>query len=569
MKKINNKSLLKIFATSLLILGTACETIELDLLDDPDAISLSQADLNFFLNSNQVNLAQFFEGTAANGGNGGMSNPGMEVTRLGHMNGLVYQNSYTANEFDAEWETVYSTIISNNRALEPLAIEQEAFQHLGIAQVIEAYAVTTLVDFMGDVPYSEAVAGISNPSRDPGDQIYGAMLDLLDEAIVNLNATSAINYSSDLFYSGDSEKWIKFANTLKLKIYLQSRLLSSGDSEFVNSAISTSGINAIIASGDYITSTADDFQFNWSATDNNPDSRHPSFAGEFDSPGVIGDYMSNHLMNELNAGVNDKTVVDPRLRYYFYRQLDRNAVDTNEQDCFGSLPPAHYGFSIPFCTTDFPGYWGRDHGDNSGIPPDTGSRATFGVYPVGGVFDDSSFEPIVSRSVGTQGQGISPIMLSSYVNFMLAESALTLNTTGDALTYLTQGITESINKVIAFGADQASGSGFEPTATEISDYIDEVTTNYMNATSDDERMNIIGTEYHIALYGNGVEAYNTYRRTGTPNDLQPIRSGAVDNFLRSFFYPTTSVSNNSNSDQKENVTEQVFWDKNPATGFIN
>ena len=569
MKKINHKSLLKIFAAGLLVFGTACETIELDLLDDPDAISLSQANLDFFLNSNEVTLAEFFEGTTDNGGNGGMSNPGMEVTRLGHMNGLVYQNSYTANEFNFEWEQVYSTIISNNRALEPLAIEQEAFQHLGIAQIIEAYAVTTLVDFMGDIPYSEAVAGISNPSRDPGDQTYGAMLDLLDQAIANLNATSAITYSSDLFYAGDSEKWIKFANTLKLKIYLQSRLLSSGDSEFVNSTISTSGINAIIDSGEYITSASDDFQFNWSATDNNPDSRHPSFAGEFDSPGVIGDYMSNHLMNELNAGVNDKTVVDPRLRYYFYRQLDRNAENTVEQDCFGALPPEHYGFSIPFCTTDFPGYWGRDHGDNSGIPPDTGSRATFGVYPVGGVFDDSSFEPIVSRSVGTQGQGISPIMLSSYVNFMLAESALTLNTNGDALTYLIQGVTQSIDKVVAFGSDQASGTGFEPTETEISDYIDEVTANYMNATSDDERMNIIGTEYHIALYGNGVEAYNTYRRTGTPNDLQPIRAGAVDNFIRSFFYPTVSVSNNSNSDQKDNVTEQVFWDTNPATGFIN
>jgi len=569
MKKINHKSLLKIFAAGLLVFGTACETIELDLLDDPDAISLSQANLDFFLNSNEVTLAEFFEGTTDNGGNGGMSNPGMEVTRLGHMNGLVYQNSYTANEFNFEWEQVYSTIISNNRALEPLAIEQEAFQHLGIAQIIEAYAVTTLVDFMGDIPYSEAVAGISNPSRDPGDQTYGAMLVLLDQAIANLNATSAITYSSDLFYAGDSEKWIKFANTLKLKIYLQSRLLSSGDSEFVNSTISTSGINAIIDSGEYITSASDDFQFNWSATDNNPDSRHPSFAGEFDSPGVIGDYMSNHLMNELNAGVNDKTVVDPRLRYYFYRQLDRNAENTVEQDCFGALPPEHYGFSIPFCTTDFPGYWGRDHGDNSGIPPDTGSRATFGVYPVGGVFDDSSFEPIVSRSVGTQGQGISPIMLSSYVNFMLAESALTLNTNGDALTYLIQGVTQSIDKVVAFGSDQASGTGFEPTETEISDYIDEVTANYMNATSDDERMNIIGTEYHIALYGNGVEAYNTYRRTGTPNDLQPIRAGAVDNFIRSFFYPTVSVSNNSNSDQKDNVTEQVFWDTNPATGFIN
>jgi hypothetical protein len=54
-----------------------------------------------------------------------------------------------------------------------------------------------------------------------------------------------------------------------------------------------------------------------------------------------------------------------------------------------------------------------------------------------------------------------------------------------------------------------------------------------------------------------------------PNDLQPLRVAPVDNFLRSFFYPTVSVTNNSNSDQKEGVTEPVFWDNNPTTGFIN
>ena len=300
--KTINKYLLKTFLIGTFFFVISCETTKLELLDDPDAISLTQADLDFFLNSNQFNLAEFFQGSI--GVDGGMSEPGMEATRMIHMFGPLYQNAYDADEFDEEWETTYSTIISNNRALEPLAQSLEAFEHLGIAQIIEAYVVTTLVDFIGDIPYTEAVAGISNPSRDPGDVIYGEMLALLDRAIENLNRTSAISYSSDLFYGGDSGKWIRLANTLKLKIYLQSRLLTSGESSIVNSAVSTAGINAIIASGDYITSAADDFQFNWSTTDNNPDSRHPIFARNFDSPGVITDYMSNYLMEELNAGVS-------------------------------------------------------------------------------------------------------------------------------------------------------------------------------------------------------------------------------------------------------------------------
>lgn len=557
MKTINQKLVFKPILLGLLFFIFSCETFELELLDDPDEISLAQSDLNFFLNSNQVNLAHFFQGRI--GVDGGMSEPGMEATRMAHMFGPLYKNAYTPNQFNGEWEIAYSTIISNNRALQPLAQEQKAFQHLGIAQVIEAYVVTTLVDYFGDVPYSEAVAGVSNPSRDSGSAVYKAMIELLDAAIVNLNAESSTTYSSDLFYGGESEDWVRFANTLKLKIYLQSRLVNSD---------SAASINAIIEGGNYITTSEHDFQFNWSTNDNNPDSRHPIFARNFDSPGVITDYMSNHLMEELNAGVDNKAVVDPRLRYYFYRQADRNAENTTEQDCFGSLPPEHYGFNIPFCTSNFPGYWGRDHGDDGGIPPDTGFRATWGVYPVGGLFDDNSFEAIVDRGVGTQGAGISPIMLSSFVNFMLAESALTLGTSGDAMTYLVEGVSQSIDKVMAFGEAQASAAGLAPTEEEVENYLDEIRMNYTNAANDDEKLNIIMTEYHIALYGNGVEAFNSYRRTGKPDDLQPLRAADVDNFLRSFFYPTTSVSNNSNSDQKEDVTEQVFWDTNPSTGFI-
>ena len=94
------------------------------------------------------------------------------------MFGPLYEIAYSADAFNNAWSTTYSTIISNNRVLAPLAESLEAYQHLGISQIIEAYAITSLVDYLGDIPYSEAVAGIPNPSRDPGDQTYGAMLTL-------------------------------------------------------------------------------------------------------------------------------------------------------------------------------------------------------------------------------------------------------------------------------------------------------------------------------------------------------------------------------------------------------
>jgi SusD/RagB-like outer membrane lipoprotein len=535
------------FAALLLLVFNSCETTELELLNSPNALSPSSANIDFFLTSIQTDLAYFFEN---------VTEEGMETTRILHMYGPVYENAYAASQFNNAWSRAYASTIADVRTYTPVALEQELYTHVAIGQIIEAYMMTTLVDYFGDVPYSESNDGVSlNPNVDTGASIYSSLLTLLDDAIANLNKDEAKPLATDLFYDGDESKWIKFANTLKLKLYLQSRL--------VNESESKSGINAILTSGNYISSSADDFQFNWSSTDENPDSRHPIFGRNFVEGSGVTDYMSNHFMNEL---AYSKSMPDPRLRYYFYRQSDRSAESTVEQACYGTLPPAHYGFSIPYCSLDN-GFWGRDHGDDGGIPPDTSLRITWGVYPVGGNYDNDSFVAIPDRNIGLVGKGISPIMLSSYVEFMLAEANLTMGTTGDARTYLTNGMSKSIEKVMAFGSSIAD-ENFTPTSSDVSDYMDEVLGLYDNADND-EKLNIIVKEYFISLFGNGVEAYNTYRRTGKPDALQPLRKDDTDKFIRSFYYPTDYVNQNSNATQKPDVFQKVFWDTNADSGFIN
>lgn len=556
MMKITNK-VYGFFILCFLVVFNSCETTELELLDDPDAVSLEQSSIDFFMNSIQLNTASFFEG---------VTEEGMETTRILHMFGPLYSNAYNPSNFNTQWSLAYSSILSDIRSMAVKAEGEGAYTHIGAAQIIEAYVVATLVDYFGDVPYSESNDGVTfNPKRDSGAEIYATLQTLLDDAISNMNKEQLVNFNSDVFYNGDKTSWIRLANTLKIKLFLQSRL--------VNAAESTAGINAIIAGDNYITDNSQDFQFQWSSNDTNPDSRHPIFARNFDGGGSISDYMSNFYMNELNAGYNDKTVKDPRLRYYIYRQLDRNAVNTVEQDCFGGLRPDWYSFLEPYCALDaddFPGYWGRDHGDSGGIPPDTGSRATWGLYPIGGLFDDNSFTSIASRAIATQGAGISPVMLASYVDFMLAEAALTLGTTGDPATYLMNGMEKSIDKVMNFRADLVADASLVPTGDDVNDYIDQVMASYITADNDG-KLDVIVTEYFLALFGNGVEAYNTYRRTGKPGNIQPSQRENTDMFLRSFFYPTNYINANSNPDaeQKPDVHQKVFWDTNPDNGFIN
>jgi len=115
---------------------------------------------------------------------------------------------------------------------------------------------------------------------------------------------------------------------------------------------------------------------------------------------------------------------------------------------------------------------------------------------------------------------------------------------------------------MAFGEEMAS-QDYIPTQQDIDDYLTEVGTLYDDATTDDERLEVVVKEYYIALFGNGVEVYNLVKRTGMPSNLQPALLADPGDFPRTFNYPANCVNLNSSIDQKPH-TVQVFWDTNPA-----
>jgi len=552
MNKKRRNNFIRTMVLAIICSVSSCEVTDLEILDNPNAVAPSQSDIDFFLNSIQLAAINMFEGTPND--NTELSKVGMEVVRIEHMFGPTYQNAYGPSTLNGAWRAVYSSALPDIRTMTPLAEEQELYTHLGIAKVLEAYMMVTLVDFFGDVPYSEATQGVDfpNPKVDSGADIYAAMESLLNEAITDFQKSEKSKPKNDLFYAGDEAKWIKLANTLKLKMYLQTRLVDSG---------AASKINTLVAEGNIITSNSDDFQFQYSSNATNPDSRHPKFGPNFDNG--TSDYMNTTYMYWM---VEEKGIQDPRWRYYFYRQRLENTTDVNEQSCITQFPPAHFGSDDIFCNFSNEGFWGRIHGNSDGIPPDGAKRTTFGTYPVGGLFDDDSAQSITSRNIGLQGAGISPLLLASYVDFMLAESALTIGTTGDAKTYLESALRKSMDKVINFAPSLVNPT-FAATSAEVDDYVQMVLDLYDNAVTPQEKLTVIAKEYFIALWGNGVEAYNTYRRTGLPN-LQPTRIAQPGPFIRSFFYPQVFVDANSQIDQKNDQDVQVFWDNNPA-GFID
>jgi hypothetical protein len=552
------KNILKISCLfALLAFFTACETTELDeLLENPNTIGERDADANFILNNIQL---------AFNGITNGLRGSSMNITRMTAQFGQ-YSGAVTNNTLVGAWTSSYN-LFANVDLLEEISNNSEAGlpYHIGVAQVIEAYTYITLIDYVGDVPFTQAnqFSEFPTPIADDDEFVYMAQIDLLNTAIANLNAESVI-IPQDLYFTSseafDPSNWITIANTLKLKAYL-----NMGNGAAITNLLSE----------DIIDTAAEDFQFNYS-TATAPESRSPIFLGNY--PDGAGFYMSNAFYDYLNAGDSDAPfmetgIADPRLRYYIYRQ--RNGAPSGDNlPCTGN-PAYEYCYVGNL-------YWGRDHGDDEGIPNDNTRRSTWGVYPSGGAFDRDQFTRTDSNNIETlNGAGINPIFLSSYTHFALAEAGLDLGVSVDSRTLLMQGIQLSMDKVTASSGELQTDNGedeflsdgspnpdyinFAPSTTDISDYISRVMDEYDAASGNEAKLAVVIREWYLASWGNGIEPYNMYRRTGYPT----LQTGIipVGPFPRTYRYPTTEVETNPNISQTT-ADNQVFWDTNPA-GFIN
>ncbi|MFT5890480.1 MAG: hypothetical protein ACI9Y7_000572 [Dokdonia sp.] len=524
----------------------SCETIELDLTVNPNGLNPNQADPNLLLNTIQIgyiNNLSSFNGNAAG------------LVRINAFNSRDYFAGVTGNALNGNWNRIYSTaMIPNINNIVALNIEAGDgslnFQE-GISKVMLAHSLMLLVDFIGDIPLSEAVQAdeFPAPNVDSGQSVYTAALAMLDEAEGLLNGTSG----TDLFYAGDSALWIRAINTIRLKAAVTVSDYTTFDQ--------------IIAGGNFIESSDQDFVFEFGINEVNPDERHPDYVNDY-TPSGAGFYKSNWTMDYmLNSN-------DPRIRYYYYRQTDctpgascNPAGDGETLQCSLQQPPAHVtaaGFGDIFCFVE-DGYWGRYFGDDGGAPPDNFFRTAAGVYPAGGVFDDDRFAN-VGLGLGAGGAGIEPFLLASQVDFMRAEVAMAQNNPGAAAMHLENAISKSVTKVLTFGArDTTRDTSFDVSMVDATAFVDAQILAFNAATDNNDRMNILAEQFWISQFGAGAEAYNFYRRTGFPTTLPPNLEPNPGTFVRSFPYATSEVVANPNISQKANQSTQVFWDTNPPS----
>lgn len=142
---------------------------------------------------------------------------------MGCWNTTNYGGRHTVdnNEMGRIWTSFYPKAIKNLTDAIHRSEEDENRKNINaILRIYRVYMMSVITDIYGDAPYSEAGLGylkeIYNPKYDTQEDIYNDFFTELKDAASALNAAND-RITGDVIYNGDVAKWIKLANSLRLR----------------------------------------------------------------------------------------------------------------------------------------------------------------------------------------------------------------------------------------------------------------------------------------------------------------------------------------------------------------
>lgn len=142
---------------------------------------------------------------------------------MGCWNTTNYGGRHTVdnNEMGRIWTSFYPKAIKNLTDAIHRSAEDENRKNINaILRIYRVYMMSVITDIYGDAPYSEAGLGylkeIYNPKYDTQEDIYNDFFTELKDAASALDAAND-RITGDVIYNGDVAKWIKLANSLRLR----------------------------------------------------------------------------------------------------------------------------------------------------------------------------------------------------------------------------------------------------------------------------------------------------------------------------------------------------------------
>lgn len=164
-------------------------------------------------------------------------------------------------------DRIIPILFTNLTAVETIARNTGNEVPLAIAKIIKVAAMSRVTDTYGPIPYSQiGKDGSVTTPYDSQEAVYDAFFKELSEAVKTLQANpeAMLTPTADYVYSGDLKKWIKFANSLKLRLAMRIVYASETKAkQWAEDAVKPEN-------GGVIESNADNAQWNYFGTVTNP-----------------------------------------------------------------------------------------------------------------------------------------------------------------------------------------------------------------------------------------------------------------------------------------------------------
>lgn len=420
------------------------------------------------------------------------------------------------------WTAYYQSVIKNTYDALSRSKDNPARSNMyNMVRIYQSYIFMILTDEYGDIPYTEAGAGwatrVMFPQYDRQQDIYPKLIQELSEAAAALNAAGTIE-TLDLLYAGDVDKWKKFAYSLMLRAGMRLVRIDPGKAESTVQAAVTGGV---------ITANADNAYIRHDANFTQP------IGGTLNGSEAANFYLTKPFVDQL------KNTNDPRLQAIAIRYVGA-ATGAGQTVAVGSSDPAtQIGMPI-----------GKDNGS-------IGAAAT--ADGLASFYDYSQVDR--RRIVKTT----SPVFLvtAAQTNLLLAEArhrGWINSSTADQ--YFSDGIRAHMDQMVVYDPKSAVAD------TARDRYVAD---NLLQAGNELQQIN---TQYWIASFLNGPEAFANFRRSGfpalTPNPYGQPNNPDVPNgtFIRRLTYPTSELSVNTEQVNKaitnqgpDKLSTRIWWDK--------
>ena len=213
----------KIFVALLALNLVSCDNY-LDINEDPNNLNISEVTPALLLPGAMTSTHAVQSRAMNQLGNIWMQNWGADVNNFTQANSDEYRLQLSNSFYSGILDGLYRGM--TNFALINKYESQNHDNHKAVALIMKAYYMQYIVDLYGDAPYSQAflLADDTTPAYDDDQVIYATLLSEVDSAVQLFNNADANDEAlgqSDVMFGGNLNKWIRFANTLKLRLLLR------------------------------------------------------------------------------------------------------------------------------------------------------------------------------------------------------------------------------------------------------------------------------------------------------------------------------------------------------------